>query len=45
MYEDGVLKAADGVTSRSVIFRVIGATDPETDGKDHSAEADLQPAV
>jgi general secretion pathway protein E len=44
MFEDGALKAAQGVTSMSEVFRVIGATDPETDGKDHSADADLQPA-
>jgi general secretion pathway protein E len=45
MYEDGVFKAAEGVTSMSEIFRVIGAVDPETDGLDHSSEATLQPAV
>jgi len=44
MFEDGVFKAAEGVTSMSEVFRVIGVTDPETDGKDHSADADLQPA-
>jgi general secretion pathway protein E len=45
MFEDGVLKAAEGQTSLSEIFRVIGPVDPETDGLDHSADADLAPVV
>jgi general secretion pathway protein E len=41
MFEDGVVKAARGETSLSEVFRVIGPVDPETDGRDHSAEAEL----
>ena len=43
MFEDGVVKAARGETSLSEVFRVIGPVDPETDGLDHSAEAELAP--
>ena len=38
MFEEGVLKAATGVTALSEIHRVIGPSDPETDAHDHSAE-------
>jgi general secretion pathway protein E len=41
MFEDGIAKAARGETSLSEVFRVIGPVDPETDGQDHSAEAEL----
>jgi general secretion pathway protein E len=43
MFEDGVIKAAKGETSLSEVFRVIGPVDPETDGRDHSAEAEMAP--
>jgi general secretion pathway protein E len=43
MFEDGVIKAARGETSLSEVFRVIGPVDPETDGRDHSTEAEMAP--
>ncbi|MDB5439463.1 MAG: hypothetical protein JWM33_1890 [Caulobacteraceae bacterium] len=39
MYEDAILKAFEGRSSMSEVYRVLGAHDPETDGLDHSHEA------
>ncbi len=44
MFEDGILKAAEGQTALSEIFRVIGPVDPETDGLDHAPQ-DMAPVV
>ncbi|MDB5451939.1 MAG: hypothetical protein JWO33_517, partial [Caulobacteraceae bacterium] len=38
MFEDGVLKAAEGMTSMTEVYRVLGVADPETE------DADLQAA-
>jgi general secretion pathway protein E len=46
MFEDGVLKAAEGATSLREIYRVIGATDPEMRAHDaDEAEDALQPVA
>ena len=41
LLDSKTIKAARGETSLTEIFRVIGPVDPETDGHDHSAEADM----
>jgi general secretion pathway protein E len=46
MFEDGVIKAAEGATSLREIYRVIGATDPETRAHDlDEGEETLQPVA
>jgi general secretion pathway protein E len=42
MFEDGVLKAAQGLTSMTEVFRVLGVVDPESE--DGPADTDLAAA-